>query len=63
MLETKIKPYGHEATDLHDKEMPKVGSNYNCFAVTVVDSVLKKYDNYYPNVCLEKCKYFKTKKR
>ena len=27
-LKTKIKPYGEEATEFHDKEMPKVGANY-----------------------------------
>ena len=27
-LKTKIKSYGDEATDFHDKEIPQVGSNH-----------------------------------
>ena len=29
-LKTKIKSYGDKVTDLHDKEMPKAGSNHTC---------------------------------
>ena len=29
-LKIKLKSYGVEATDFHDKEMSKVGSNYTC---------------------------------
>ena len=29
-LKTKVKSYGDEAIDFHDKEMHKVGSNYTC---------------------------------
>ena len=63
VLKTKIKSYGHEATDLHDKEMPRGGYSYVCLVVIVVDSVFKRDGNYYRKVCLEKCKYFKAKKR
>ena len=35
---------------LHDKEMPKVVSNYIFLAVIVIDFVLKKYENFYPQV-------------
>ena len=28
ILKTKIKSYGDETTDFHDKEIPKVGFNY-----------------------------------
>ena len=41
-LKTKIKSYGNEATDLHDKEIPKVDSNYICLAVISLGSALKK---------------------
>ena len=34
-LKTKIKPYGDEATDFHDKEMPKMEPNHACLAVIV----------------------------
>ena len=30
--QTKIKSYGDEATDFHDEEIPKVGSNRTCLA-------------------------------
>ena len=29
-----------DTTDSHDKEMPKVGSNYFCLAVILIDFVL-----------------------
>ena len=41
-LKTKIKSCSDEATDFHDKEMAKVGSNYICLAVLLIDIVLKK---------------------
>lgn len=37
----KIKSHGDEVTDLHDKELPKVGSNYTSLAVINVDSGVK----------------------
>ena len=42
ILKTKIKSYGDELTDFHDKEKPKEGSNNTCLAVTTIDSALKK---------------------
>ena len=41
-LKTKIKAYDDDATDFHDREMPKVESDYTCSAVITVDSALKK---------------------
>ena len=41
-MKTKIKSYGDELTDFHDKEKPKEGSNNTCLAVTTIDSALKK---------------------
>ena len=41
-MKTKVKSYGDEATDFHDKEIPKAGSNHTCLAVIMIDSVLKK---------------------
>ena len=52
-VKTKIKSYGDETTDFHDKETPKVGSNYTYLAVTWIDFVLKKDKNYYPQVFLK----------
>ena len=56
-MKTKIKSYGEEATDFHDKEVPKVGSNCNCLAAISLDSALKKDENYYLQVFLTECKY------
>ena len=57
-LKTKIKFFDIEATDFHDKEIPKVDSNLNCLAVISLDSALNK-NGYYPQVFLKKCKYIK----
>ena len=35
-----MKPYGGEATDFHNKEIPKVDSNHTCLAVINADSAL-----------------------
>ena len=45
-LKTKIKFYGDEATDFHDKKIPKVDSNLTCLAVMSLDSALSKGGNY-----------------
>ena len=37
-----MKSYGDESTDFPDKEIPKIGSNYNCLKVIVIAFVLKK---------------------
>ena len=37
-LKTKIKSYGDEVKDFHDKEVHKVGSNYNCLTVISLES-------------------------
>ena len=60
-MKTKIKSYGDEVTDFCDKEVPKMDSNYTCLAVINLDSPLKKYENYYPQVFLKMCKYIKKK--
>ena len=44
-LKTKIKSCGDEATDFHDKKVPKIGSNYTSLAVILIDFVLKKDEN------------------
>ena len=56
-LKTKIKSYGDEVTDFYDKEIPKVDSNHTCLAVIILDSALKKYENYYLQVFLKENKY------
>ena len=39
ILKTKIKSYDDEITDFSDKEILKVGSDYTCLAVIIIDSV------------------------
>ena len=58
-LETKIKYYSDEATDIYHKEIPKVGSDFTCLAVITIDSTLKKEENYNPQVFLKDCKLIK----
>ena len=41
-LKTKIKSYGDDDTDFQNKKIPKVGSNYTCLAVILIDFVSKK---------------------
>ena len=53
-MKDKRKSYDDEATVFHDKEIPKVGSNHACLAVTNLDSALKKDKNYYHKVLLRK---------
>ena len=49
-LKTKTKFYGDEATDFHDKEVPKVDSSYTCLAVLALDSIFEVYKKYYAQV-------------
>ena len=58
---TKIKSHGDDVTDLYDKKIPKVDSNYTCLAVISLDSAIKKDDSYYLQVFLKECKYIEKK--
>ena len=53
VLKTNIKSYDDEATDFHDKEMPKAGSNHTWLAVIMTDSVIEKDENYYLQMFLK----------
>ena len=55
ILKIKIKSSGDEAEDFHNKEIPKVGSNYTFLAI--IDFVHKKDENCYPKVFLKECNY------
>ena len=55
-LKTKVKFYGDEAADFHDKKIATVDSNHTCLAVISMDSALNKDGNYYPEVILKECK-------
>ena len=55
-LKTKIKSYGDEATDFHDKEMSNAGDNHICSAVIMIDSARKREENCYLHVFLKEFK-------
>ena len=57
ILKIKIKSYGDEARDFHDREIPKAGSNHTCLEVITIDSVYKKHENYYSQVFLKQWKW------
>ena len=52
-LKTKINFYGDGATNFHDKEITKVGSNYSCLGITLINFFLKKEEKCYPQVFLK----------
>ena len=43
------------------KNIPKLGFNHACLAVTSLDSAPKRDDNYYPQVFLNECEYIEKK--
>ena len=51
-LKIKEKPWVDEVTDFYNKEIPNVDSRHSFLAVIILDSALKKDDNYYPQVFL-----------
>ena len=55
--------YGDDAANFCDNEIPKVGFNYTLLAVISIDSVLKKDENYYPQVLFKECKYTEKEKK
>ena len=63
ILNPEIKSYGDEATDFHDKDIPKMDSNHTRLAVINVDFALKKDENYYLKVFLKECKYIEKEKK
>ena len=56
-MKTKIKSHGDEVTNFYDKKIPKLDSNYTCLALIILESALKKDENYSPQVFLKECKY------
>ena len=62
-MKTKIRSYGDEATDFYSSKIPEAGCNYMCWSVLVIDSALKKDENYYLQVLLKECKYTEKEKK
>ena len=52
-MKTKIKFYCDEVRVFYEKKTPKVDSNHTSLAVIDLDSLLKKYENYYPKAFLK----------
>ena len=52
-LKTKIEFFGDEATDDHERKIPKMDSNLACLAVISLDSAVNKDGNLYLQVFLK----------
>ena len=59
---TKISYYGDETADFHARKILEAGSNYIWWSIILIDSILKKGENYYPQVSLKECKYIEKEK-
>ena len=56
-MKTKIKFYtGKTKISFHDYDIPKEGFHYYYLSMILIESVLKKDENYFPQMFLE-CKY------
>ena len=62
LLETNIKSYGDEATDVHYQNMFKTGSNYTCLGIILIYFVLKKMKTIIHKFFLKECNRFKRRK-
>ena len=60
-MKTKINCYGDEVTCFYNKKIPKLEFNHTCSAKNILDSALKKDDDYYLKVFLKECKYIEKK--
>ena len=49
-------------TNFYDNKIPKQGGQCICLLVILTDSVFRRGKNCYPQVFLEKCKYFVNEK-
>ena len=55
-IKTKIKTFKDSIiTNFHDKKEPKEKISYKCLSITVLDSVIKTDNKYYPQTFLEEC--------
>ena len=60
---TKIRSYGHELQIFMIIKYLRKTFNCNSFAVILVGFVLKKDENYYPQVFLKECKYIEKERK
>ena len=52
-----------EVTDFRTTKIPKADPDYIWWLVIIIDSVLKNYEKYYPQVFLKECKYSDIEKK
>ena len=62
-MKTKIRSYVDKTTDFCSRKKPETGSNYIHWSVLVINSVLKKDENCYPQVFLKECRYIEKEKK
>ena len=60
---TKIRSYGHELQVFMIIKYLRKTLNCNSFAVILFGFVLKKNENYYPQVFLKECKYIEKERK
>ena len=54
----KVKLYRDKVnTDFQGKRVPKENAPYKCLSLTMLDSVIRVSEQYYPQTLLEECKY------
>ena len=57
-IKTKIKIYNNRvSTNFQGNKIPKDNECCACLSVTLLDSVVKIDNDYYPQIYLEECKY------
>ena len=63
-IKTKIKTFKDSIiTNFHDKKEPKEKISYKCLSITVLASVIKTDNKYYPQTFLEECIYKQQKQK
>ena len=61
-IKTKIKTYSDIIiTNFHNKNMLKEKLPCKCLSIIMPDSVIGSDEKYYPQTCLEECKYVQEK--
>ena len=61
-IKTKIKVYADSIiTNFHKNKIPKEKAPCKCLSIIMLDSVIKRNKNYYPQILLDECKYVQEK--
>ena len=63
-IKTKIKIYKDSiTTNFYNKngfkKIPEEKASHKCLSIIILDSIIYAYENYYPQIFLEECKYAK----